>query len=150
MLEDVKYFCVHHSAADRDSTPEEIDQLHRNKGWPSIGYHDMVLFDGTLILVGDLDTQRACVTAMNDLAHCIELNGLFIDGRRPTEAQVRTLAFRWRQLEGEEGYGHALDLVGHKDIAPASYPTGCPGDEWHLWKVEIEDAYRELSAVRIA
>lgn len=48
--EDIKFIVIHcsDSPQDRGDDASTIDRWHREKGWDMIGYHDVILEDGTV------------------------------------------------------------------------------------------------------
>lgn len=133
-LSAIRYLVIHHSAANVDSTALSIADYHVNKlGWPGIGYHYLVHWDGAIDYVGDIETIRANVAMRNHEVVGICLTGDFTS-RIPTPDQIaatrQLLADLLKQLPGRQ-------VVGHKDVALANSPTACPGALWDTWKGEL-------------
>lgn len=102
----------------------------KSNRWPGIGYHFVIHQNGEVGYVGDILTQRANVANMNHLVVGTCLQGNFVDGARPTAAQITSL----RLLDqGLKELNSAIVLVGHKELNA----TACPGDTWDRWKQEV-------------
>ena len=123
-------FIIVHCTATAEGQPFTIDDVsrwHRARGWKTVGYHYLVLLDGTI--------QRGRPEEMVG-AHCKHHNrhsigvayvgGLAADGQTPcdtrTEAQKRALRSLLEDLH--KRYPKAL-IVGHCDLEPRK--PHCPG-----------------------
>jgi len=128
---------VHHSAGGHmDWLSERIAQYHLERGYPAIAYHFTVHFGGKVDWCLDLEEvayhadgspriQGVGVYNWRNVGLC--LVGDFMDGRRPTPAQLaagRYLIGRLQVVLGRE-----LEVVGHQDLAA----TACPGSTWPEW-----------------
>lgn len=138
--ESIKRVVVHHTAgAHQDHTAESIARYHvQTNGWPGIGYHFLVHWDGRLEYVGDLLTVRYHCGRLNGTSIGLCLVGCFTNGRRPTSAQL----VRARMLLAglREAVRPDLAVVGHRDVSALSGygPTECPGDWWTPGALETE------------
>ena len=74
---DVKYIVVHctYSPASMHVDASVVDKWHREKGWRGIGYHKVILRDGTIEDGRPLDQQGAHVRGMNNKSVGIALAG---------------------------------------------------------------------------
>lgn len=123
---------IHHSAGNY--TPQQIAAYHvSGRGWPGIGYHFLVMADGTVYQTNYLSVKsyHAGTSAPGDenyysIGLC--LNGLFMDGHVPPKAQQdaarELIAFLQRTL-GKKS------LIPHGSMPGAQ--TECPGDTQDQW-----------------
>lgn len=132
-LSAIKYLVVHHSAVDVDSTAASIADYHsRVLGWPGIGYHFLVHWDGSVEYVGDVMQKRYNVASRNTEVVGICLPGDFsncmpkVPQRRMAKALMANI---------QMALGWFTPIVGHREIALDS--TVCPGDTLPAWKVDV-------------
>lgn len=123
---------IHHTAADIDSTPEQIADYHVNsRGYPGIAYHLLVNREGRVYYCGDLRTIRYHAGEHNPTTVGIVLTGDFTK-YYPLPSQLagarKAIAFVQQQL------GRTVPVVGHRDLLGMA--TECPGNSW--------DGYKEL------
>jgi len=139
-LEAIAYLVVHHTGANVDNTPEQIDAYHRTlvdsygNLWPGIGYHMVVKQTGEVYYVGDARTKRANVYGRNGEVFGIVLCGDF-STRQPNPAQIAGAKAAIRFALEEIGRG--VPIVGHREAALTISPTSCPGDTWPEWKDKL-------------
>lgn len=131
-LANIRYLVVHHSGVDVDSTAESTAEYHINTlGWPAIGYHYLVHWDGVIEWVNDLETASYNVAKRNH-----EVLGILIPGnwnlRRPPMASIKSTGVLIKHLR--EVLKRQIPLAGHKEIALPGYGTLCPGILWYEWK----------------
>lgn len=138
-LADIKGILIHHTAADADSTPARLDELHRvENGWSGIGYHAQSTWAGNLNLFGDVRTVRAHIAHRNHEWVGIVLNG---DLDRPSRLRAASVATAgWYVAAVRTLLGWKCPIFGHGDMAVPSQPTACPGALWPAWKADIEVA----------
>ena len=133
-LSGVRYLVIHHSAVAVDSTAESIADYHvRSLGWPGIGYHFVVHWDGSADYCGDISLLRYNVAARNGEAVGICIPGDWTSKMPPDlalSATRRLVAWLRDQLPG------SVEVVGHREIATAS-PTACPGATWPSWRTRV-------------
>ena len=65
-VENIKYLIVHHSATSPNLTIEDIHQMHLNNGWLCVGYHAIILRDGTIQYGRPMDSQGAHAQGFNN------------------------------------------------------------------------------------
>jgi N-acetylmuramoyl-L-alanine amidase len=114
---------IHHSASPRETTLEQIDAWHRERGMDGIGYHHVIGADGALRAGRPL--ARAGAHAAGHNAYSI---GLCVTGDNTREdrawsgVQREALAHyvRWFRTFFPEAR-----VLGHRDCAEAR--TLCPG-----------------------
>lgn len=139
-----RYIIVHHSATESGGAAT-FDQMHRARGWDELGYH-FVIGNGTETGDGQLEIGPRwhkqkhgahCKVSghaeYNELGIGICLVGNFND-RRPSEAQMRTLARLTHGLMQRYGIPKSR-ILGHGMLAP----TDCPGKQF-----DFRDLYRRL------
>ena len=106
------------------STAEQIDTWHRSRGWNGIGYHYVILRDGTIQTGRPEAVIGAHCAGHNDhsIGICYEggldVNGLPKDTR--TRSQKRALLRLLRVLKQKYPRAH---IVGHSDLRPQK---ACP------------------------
>ena len=128
----LKYFVIHHSATPANWTPDQIAQIHLNKGWKGIGYHFVITQDGTIYYVGDLGTWRANVLNRNHEIIGVLLVGDFRDGRVPTDAQYKAANVLFREFKADSrftGIKNNTSLKFHNELQA----TVCPGNVNKDW-----------------
>ena len=130
-LSAIKNIVVHHSAVDVDSSAESITAYHvQTRGWPGIGYHFVVHWDGSIEYTMDMSLISYHVTSRN--ADCV---GVCLPGnwslRQPPDAQLA--AARTLVANVQYALGWFITIVGHRDLAQ----TQCPGDTWGQWKERV-------------
>lgn len=143
MKRTVRTIIVHCSAtpAGRDVTVADIDRWHRARGFRSIGYHYVVLLDGTVCPGRPEDAVGAHCLGQNatSIGVCY-VGGLDADGSTPrdtrTPAQRRALLDLLADLLRR--YPGAV-VRGHRDFAPKACPS-----------FDATAAYRHLLAPLVA
>lgn len=128
-LSQVQYLVIHHTVTSHDATPDDIALLHRARGWGGIGYHFVIVKDGTIYYVGDIGTARANVANMNEKVIGIAMVGDFTK-HLPSDEQIISahiltnfLVHNYPNLETIKSWDN---LVGHKKLRA----TACPGSSW--------------------
>ncbi|HOT31914.1 MAG TPA: transglycosylase SLT domain-containing protein [Bacteroidales bacterium] len=127
--DDVKYLVVHHSATSPNLTIEDIHREHLKNGWLCVGYHAVILQDGTIQYGRPVDSQGAQVEGYNWCSLGVCLIGYFHRDSvnkgqwsdKPTDAQLKSLAellTNWKRKIPQ------AKIIGHREVNP----TACPGD----------------------
>lgn len=117
---------LHHTATPSVSPPERIKEFHeKGCGWPHIGYHYLVAYDGTIYKTLPISAVPICVGEYNDQSICIALVGDFARSYPPEWGRE---ALGWKALAElveslERGYKDNLALKLHKELRQ----TICPG-----------------------
>lgn len=136
-LDRVTHIVVHHSAGriNQDHSSLALARLHVGFGWPGIGYHFVVHWDGGIEYVGDMGTSRAHAGQLNEVSVGICIPGNFEEAW-PTAAAIAGVN---RCIEIVRLFCPGSVVVGHRDIADLTGygPTACPGSTWPLWRPEI-------------
>jgi GT2 family glycosyltransferase len=122
------HIVIHHSATAADTSVEEIRRAHLDRGFDDIGYHYLVLADGSIVKGRPEGIPGAHARGVNQHSIGVCCIGNFQDATiLPAQldslvALVVELALRY-QVRPE-------DIVGHcdvKTISPEATPTECPG-----------------------
>ena len=124
----VNLIVIHHSATPRGRphSVEEIRKWHLARGFSDIGYHDVILIDGSI--QEGRDREKAGAHAQGHNAHSI---GICVvgDGRQGFEpaqwASLRALVRHYRRM------CPGIEITGHRDLKGAA--TECPGFDVAAW-----------------
>jgi len=120
---DVFKIIVHHTASPRDTTVAQIRDWHVNgNGWSDIGYHYIILGDGTLERGRSINKTGAHCKGHNkgSIGICVTGN---TSQEPPTTAQVESL-FGTLKMLLEDYNLQRSDVYGHRDFGN----TECPGN----------------------
>lgn len=122
----IKRIIVHCTATreGQDVSVADIDKMHRQQGWTRIGYHYVVLLDGTVQAGRDVDFIGANCEGYNTTSiGVVYVGGLAKDGKTPkdtrTEAQKKGLRKIVRELQ--KLYPKAT-VHGHREFAAKDCP----------------------------
>jgi hypothetical protein len=133
-LAGVKFLVVHHSAVDVDSTAAEVANYHiEHEGFPGIGYHFCVHWDGTIDYTQDITVMSYNVASLNDKVIGVLLPGNFMD-HWPTSAALESARALFKWLKSVLP---ATEINGHYEIALPGYGTACPGATFQQWKTKL-------------
>lgn len=143
---------VIHCSATREGqkhTAADIDRWHKAQGWNGIGYHHVVLLDGTVQKGRDESAAGSHVKGFNaNSIGVVYIGGLAANGVTPkdtrTEAQKKSLAALIKSLKVK--YPGAK-VVGHRDLSPDKDKDGvvephewlkaCPSFDVSSWLKEV-------------
>ena len=135
----VDYLVVHCSATREGQhfTAKDIDQWHRKQGWRSIGYHYVILLDGTVQKGRPDDQPGAHVQGYNSNSlGIVYIGGVAADGKTPkdtrTPAQKAALEKLLRELKAK--HPNAV-IQGHRDFPRVA--KACPSFGVKEWLTEI-------------
>ena len=128
----MKQIIVHHSASPAETTVQQMNQWHKDRGFTLsslgwyVGYHYVIESDGIVTQTRkDEEVGCHCVPNTNKIGVC--LTGNF--GRaKPTEAQTNALLKLLAQIQ----YKFAIpdeQIYGHRDFKQ----TECPGKHLYDW-----------------
>jgi N-acetylmuramoyl-L-alanine amidase len=120
-LEDIHSIVVHCSATKEGQWVDahDIDRWHRARGWAGIGYHRVILLDGTSEQ-GRAYTRRGAHVAGNNtntIGICM-IGGLDARGKAKdtfSEAQYATL---YKEIMHIRQYCTITSIKGHRDYSP--------------------------------
>lgn len=114
-----RYILVHHSASDHGDA-FEINRWHLDKGWSGIGYHYVILKDGTIQRGRpEYAVGAQCYGQRNYDSIAICLIGNF-EKYAPTKEQMKSLIWLIKDIRGRYG---ELPVQRHSD----HQSTACPG-----------------------
>ena len=119
----VSKIVVHHSASPQSTTVAQIRDWHVNeRGWSDIGYHYIILGDGTLERGRSINKTGAHCRGHNrgSIGICVTGN---TSQEPPTPAQVQSLMGTLTMLLEEYNITRQ-DVYGHRDLGA----TECPGN----------------------
>lgn len=121
-----KRIIIHHSDSDNGDAAL-IHNWHLNKGWSGIGYHYVILKDGTI----ERGRAEKYIGAHAGSAGNGDSVGICLVGKLdnylPAEIQIDSLVWLINELKAR--YGN-LAVIGHKDVMA----TACPG-KYFPWAV---------------
>lgn len=151
MTRKINLIVIHCSATPERKvfTAADIDRMHRQRGFASIGYHRVVRLDGTVEQGRPDDVPGAHVSGHNfDSLGVCYIGGLAEDGKTPkdtrTSAQKAALASLVKGLLKK--YSGAR-VCGHRDLSPDTNRNG-KVDKWEWVKVcpsfEVKDWLKEI------
>lgn len=125
-----KAIVVHHSASSANTTVEDINRWHKEKGWGGIGYHIVITKDGVVHTCRDLDEWGIQVANWNDKSVGVCLTGNF-NKNIPTILQIKSLEKVLVNLCKKYNLKY-WNIYGHRDIKRLfifnTTQTACPGD----------------------
>jgi N-acetyl-anhydromuramyl-L-alanine amidase AmpD len=130
----ITHIIIHCSATalDQNITAKTIDHWHRKQGYKSIGYHYVILPDGTIEQGRDEVTTGAHCKGHNQtsIGICyiggLDTNGKSKDTRTPQQKEAL------RQLVADTCSRHPItDIGGHRDYSPDRNKNGII--ETHEW-----------------
>jgi N-acetyl-anhydromuramyl-L-alanine amidase AmpD len=133
-MRDIDYIVVHCSATSfgKDLDVEDIDRMHKRRGWSGVGYNYVVKLDGTIQNGRPLEKIPAHVKGFNhnSIGICyiggLDENGKPSDTR--TDKQKEALLFKLLTLKRLFPYAK---IVGHRDLSPDKDGDGVV--ERHEW-----------------
>lgn len=160
---------VHHTDTPPNFTVRQIADYHVNgerrdaqgnlvkAQWPGIGYHYVLLPDGTINETQRPETRSYHAGNANNDSLGVSLIGRFMrrnwngtpipaDQQLPTPQQMESLARLLAWLMTEHGISNIARIVGHKEVSD----TSCPGDQWlegANWKQLL---HQKIEAIRQA
>jgi len=119
---------VHCSATregDNSIDAEVIDRWHKARGWKGIGYHYVILIDGTIQKGRNLDRCGAHTKGLNCKSWGIcYIGGVESDGKTPkdtrTDAQKESMLILLKKLKKMQPQA---EIRGHRDFAPKACPS---------------------------
>ncbi len=132
----IQAIVVHHTGVNADTPVEATARYHiEHNGWPGIGYHFYITFDGRIYYCNDWSKASYHVAGRNDEFLGICLTGDFTR-KHPTDAQLYSCYSLISNLQ--LAFGVWYETFGHREVATKASPTSCPGDTWLQWKAKVE------------
>lgn len=110
---------LHHSASTSGDA-KTFHAWHKNNGWAGIGYHFVILKDGTIERGRPIDTIGAHAQGSNSTSIGICCVGNFQGKSKPSEKQYKSMIELCKTLLSI--YPSIVDIVGHRDVCA----TACP------------------------
>jgi len=121
----ITHIVVHHSASHPNTTPDEIEKWHIERGFSGIGYHKIITADGIIHNARPENQVPASVKNHNKGTLAVCLTGSF-NRDIPTQFQLISLEL----LIAEWKTKHlSAKVVAHRELAP----TICCGDNLFKW-----------------
>jgi hypothetical protein len=114
---------IHHTASSQDTTVEQIRDWHVNgNGWSDIGYHFIILKDGTVANGRHINKTGSHCKGQNagSIGICVTGN---TNNEPPTKPQVESLYGKLKML-CEEYHLDRHNVYGHRDFSTSE----CPGN----------------------
>lgn len=112
---------LHHSASTSGDA-KTFHVWHKNNGWAGIGYHFVILKDGTIERGRPIDTIGAHAQGSNSNSIGICCVGNFQGNSKPTKKQYNSMIELCKTLVSM--YPTITDIIGHRDVCA----TACPGN----------------------
>lgn len=120
-----------HCSASEHGDVERIREWHLERGWKDIGYHYVILKDGTVEVGRPIEQIPAAQRGHNKGTIAICLIGLYED--RFTPAQRVALVALCNEID--DAYGHEITFHGHNEVAAKA----CPVIDYRRW-LDLDDA----------
>lgn len=125
--EETTHILVHHTAGNSNSNAMRIHATHLNNGWWGIGYHFIIMANGTIERGRPFHAEGSHEPSLNKVSVGIVLTGNF-EKYKPFIAQKQSLS--WLISAIKVAYPHCK-VGGHKDFRA----TLCPGKNLDLNKI---------------
>ncbi len=130
---------VYHHTAIKNISPEDIDKLHKNKGWKGIGYHYYIRKDGTIYKGRKDEAEGSHVKGYNKESIGICVEGNFEEEYLSNE-QIKAL----KSLSVYICLKYNIkDILPHKELGQ----TLCPGKNFPLEEIKNE-VIKELKNIK--
>ena len=129
---------VYHHTAIKNISPEDINKLHKNKGWKGIGYHYYIRKDGTIYKGREDDAEGSHVKGYNkeSIGICVEGN---FEEEDLSDEQIESL----KKLSLYICLKYNIkDILPHKELGK----TLCPGKNFPLEEIK-NDVIKEIKKI---
>lgn len=138
----ITHIVVHYSATfeDQNLTRDDIDAMHKARGWRKVGYHYVIRRSGLVEVgrpeheigahVGGQNSGKIGICCIGGLNRATGPNK-GVDNRTPE--QIESLIALIRDIKNR--HPNAV-VVGHRDLAA----TQCPGFDARVWWAKVENA----------
>lgn len=143
----VEYICIHCTATPEglDLNANDVNRMHRNRGFSMIGYHKLVKLNGVVEDGRSLDTQGAHVRGYNHKSIGVAYVGGLDNARKAedTRTELQQVALVNELVALKKKFPNAK-IVGHRDLSPDLDGDGVI--EPHEWMKQcpsfsVEDEY---------
>jgi N-acetylmuramoyl-L-alanine amidase len=130
-------------------TAADIDKMHRQRGFASIGYHRVIRLDGTVEQGRPDIVPGAHVSGHNfDTLGIVYIGGLDKNGKaKDTRTQAQKQALKGEILRYRKLYSGIRWVKGHRDLSPDKNKNGkiekhewlkdCPCFSVEDWMIEV-------------
>tara|TARA_R110002167_G_scaffold271300_3_gene477851 strand:- start:1292 stop:1702 length:411 start_codon:yes stop_codon:yes gene_type:complete len=128
----IKKLVVHcsDSPQGRGDTAKTINRWHLEKSWDGIGYHSVILEDGTIENGRPIYWKGSHVGALNSESLGVCLIGKGGDATQEQLLSLHEQLMRWLTLFPD------AEICGHTDLDPRKT---CPGFDVKKWWVKVND-----------
>tara|TARA_R110002167_G_scaffold9628_4_gene44564 strand:- start:1644 stop:2054 length:411 start_codon:yes stop_codon:yes gene_type:complete len=128
----IKKLVVHvsDSPQGRGDTAKTINRWHLENGWDGIGYHSVILEDGTIENGRPIYWKGSHVGAFNSESLGVCLIGKGGDATQEQLLSLHEQLMRWLTLFPD------AEICGHTDLDPRKT---CPGFDVKKWWVNVND-----------
>jgi hypothetical protein len=134
-IKDIEKIIVHCAATregDDSIDAATIDRWHKARGWRGIGYHFVVLIDGTIQKGRNLDVQGAHASKENPTSWGVcYIGGVEKDGKTPkdtrTDAQKKSML---ELLKFLKVVAPNATIHGHREFAAKACPSFDAAEEY--------------------
>jgi N-acetylmuramoyl-L-alanine amidase len=137
-MRDIKYIVIHCTATPegRPTSLEDVTAWHKQLGWRTIGYHYLILLDGT-VKAGRNESEVGSHTAgynSNSIGICY-VGGMDKDMKHPkdTRTAAQKEALKRVILAMKKKYPNA-EIKGHRDFPNVN--KACPSFDVAKWLKE--------------
>lgn len=127
-LYEILAIAFHHAAINSGNAFSYADYHVVKNGWPGIGYHFVILPDGTIQWCWDLNVISYHVGDSNRKAIGVCFVGNF-DTSKPTPLQIEAAYRLIKELH--RIIGRKLEILGHNQYPGYSWKS-CPGSQVHM------------------
>jgi N-acetylmuramoyl-L-alanine amidase len=134
-MREIKHLVVHCSATPEGKhfTAADIDRWHKAQGWRMIGYHFVILLDGTIQIGRPIEQVGSHVAGHNakSIGICL-IGGMDAANKKPKDT------YNAKQLEALHALLHDLkaqfpsaEVLGHRDFPGVN--KACPSKDIRKW-----------------
>lgn len=144
-MRDVSSIVIHCSATRSRYDVANIEAWHKKLGFTTVGYHFVILYDGSFIQYRGLNTVGAHCKGFNRDSIGICYVGGLLDGVPcDTRSECQKITFRKLITELLYIYGHPLSIYSHHDLNPKK---SCPCFDARLEYNHLNDIFMSQSYV---
>jgi N-acetylmuramoyl-L-alanine amidase len=115
-MRNIKYIVIHCTAGHKNQSVESIKSWWKQLGWKNVGYHFLVMGDGSVERLADLDKVTNGVAGYNSNSIHISYTGGMVKDDR-TDAQKASILLCIKEaLEYAVKGGTVPKILGHRDF----------------------------------